>query len=72
MVPNNKIRINIAIQIKNKIFAMVLDVLATPEKPKKPATTEIIKNIIAHFNIVFISFVLMVFLYINDILGILP
>lgn len=45
-------------QIKNKIFAMVLEVLATPEKPKKPAITEITKNIIAHFNIVFISFVL--------------
>jgi hypothetical protein len=58
MVPNNKIRKNIMMQIKNKIFAMVLEVLATPEKPKKPAITEITKNIIAHFNIVFISFVL--------------
>ena len=35
---------------------MVFEVLATPVKPNKPAIIEIIKNIIAHFNIDLSSF----------------
>lgn len=42
----------IAIAMKNKILAIRAEVADTPEKPKKPATNDITKNIRAHFSII--------------------
>jgi hypothetical protein len=59
----------IMMQMKNKTLAMVFDVLATPVKPNIPATTDIIKNIIAHFNITIPLLNLNFIAYLNRILG---